>query len=205
MRDNITPEEKLLRLIRGQKKPDKILDKESTSAIEGLRPAIRPSFNCLFHNYAHSLELRKIIAAAFIVSCIYLVISFVWPWVALRKIKLPQVSEVEIIEKKTETKPEIKPYEFYLEGIKGRQLFGATAAASQAKAPASVISADLVKDINLVGIVSGENPQAVIEDAKTHKTHYVTRGQFIGEFQLEQIQEGKIILSYQGQSYELYL
>ncbi len=204
MRDNITPEEKLLRLIRGQKKQEKVVDKEFPPVIKEPKPAIRPLLNPLFHNYRNFLNIRKIIAAAFVASCIYLIISFVWPWVGLRKIKLPQVSEVKIIDEKIETKPQVKPYESYLEGIRGRQVFG-TAAVPQTKAPANAISADLVKDINLVGIISGENPQAIIEDAKTHKTYYVTKGQFIGELQVEEIQEGKIVLNYQGQRYELYL
>ena len=71
--------------------------------------------------------------------------------------------------------------------------------------PAIAANVDLLKDITLVGIITGANPQAVIEDKKSLKNYYVTKGQFIGQMQVEDIQEGKIIINYKGQKYELYL
>ena len=68
-----------------------------------------------------------------------------------------------------------------------------------------VSNTDLVKQLNLVGIIAGENPQAVIEDKNTQKTYYLNKGQFLGEIQLEDILEGKIIINHKGQRFELYL
>lgn len=203
MRDNILPEEKLLRLIRGQKQQIPV-DKKSVTATSDSRPAIKYSIRALIIKYSSFKYLQKTIWVTFAASCIYLIISFIYPWVALKKIKLPEVTPEKINETTTGPGIEVKPYEFYLEGLKNRQIFGSVSTQETTK-PASVVNVDLVKDINLVGIISGEPIQAVIEDKKTQKTYYVTKGQFIGEFQVEDIQEGKIILNYQGQRFELYL
>ncbi|MCX5712178.1 MAG: hypothetical protein NTY47_03770 [Candidatus Omnitrophica bacterium] len=100
------------------------------------------------------------------------------------------------------SKQPIEPFDQYKQSISGRNIFGQTSSDSPATA---AIDSNLIKDISLVGILAGDNPQAIIEDKKTQKTFYVIKGQYFGEFQLEDIQEGKVILNYHGQRYELYL
>jgi len=204
MRDDIAPEEKLLRLIKGQKKPEVGLTKESGAVITDLKPTAKPFIKSSFQKYAYFLNARRIILIAFVAAFSYLAISLIYPWVTPREIKLPQIPPKKIIEPKVEHGQEPRPYEFYLEGIRSRQIFS-SASTQETERPASGVNVDLMKDISLVGILSGENPQAVIEDIKTHKTYYATKGQFIGEFQVEDIQEGKIILNYKGQRFELYM
>jgi type II secretory pathway component PulC len=194
MMDNISPEERLLNLIRGKKKED-----------VPSKPSVKyPTYPIVQKYLAFFYEPRKIVMITLGVSLIYLAVSFIYPLLGLRKIKLPQVTPEKIIESKIEPTQEIKPYEFYLEAAKGRQIFSSVSGQELGQ-PASGVSVDLIKDINLVGIISGENPQAVIEDKKTQKTYYVTKGQFIGEFQIGDIQEGKVILDYKGQRFELYM
>lgn len=198
MRDNITPEEKLLRLIRKEKKPASSVreSKPQTTVKQHIYPSIQ--------KYLSFTYLRKAIMAVFIISCMYLAASLLYPLVGLKKIKLPEITSEKLTEQKAETAQEIKPYEFYLQGVKNRQIFGTVAGQETEKQIASV-NVDLIKEINLVGIISGENPQAIIEDKKIQKTYYVTKGQYIGEFQVEDIKEGKVILSFRGQRFELYL
>lgn len=203
-KDNISPEEKLLRLIRGQKKQDISIDKKPLNAITGLKPKVKNSIYPLIPKYLSFPYIQKIIGIVFVVSCIFLIISFIYPWFGLRKIKLPQVTEEKMVDLKTEPRLEPKPYESYSEGIIDRQIFSSPTA-QETQGPSSGVDIDLIKDINLVGIISGENPQAIIEDKKTQKTYYLSKGQFIGEFQVEDIREGKVILNFRGQRYELYL
>jgi type II secretory pathway component PulC len=152
---------------------------------------------------------------AFIASCIYLIISFIYPLVGFKEVKAPLMKPENISgsEEKQEAEQKVKPYEFYLEGIRNRQIFSSVSTSApiyEKEKPISsssleAESADLIKNINLVGIISGENSQAVIEDKKIQKTYYLTKGQFIGEFQIEDIREGKVILNYHGKRFELYL
>jgi type II secretory pathway component PulC len=115
------------------------------------------------------------------------------------------MNEEKIAPQEAEPVQEVKPYEFYLEGIKSKQIFSSASRPEETARPASAASADLIKGINLVGIISGDRPQAIIEDKIMQKTYYVAKGQFVGAFQVEDIQEGKVILSYRGERFELYL
>ena len=194
MRDNISPEEKLLRLIRGPKKQGVITEKTEKNR----------QWNFSFPKYLIFPNINKIIFAIFALSCIYLIYTFAYPLFISNNINLPKVTEEKIPEEKIQAIQQIKPYEFYLQGLKNRQIFSG-ASGQESEKSAGTINADLIKDMTLVGIVAGDNPQAIIQDKKTQKTYYVTKGQFIGEFKVEDIQDGKIILNYSGQKLELYL
>ena len=203
MKDNVSPEEKLLRLIRGQKKKEAVLGSPAVIS-KAIPKSAKPSLALAAQKYLSFLDIKKIILAGFIISCIYLVLTFSYPLYGLKRISLPKVSQEKAAGPEQGAKEEIRPVDYYLEGTE-RQIFTAPTASQEAGQPISVVGADLVKDISLIGIIAGETPQAVIEDKKAQKTLYVSRGQFIGELQVEDIQEGKIILSYKGQKFELYL
>ncbi len=212
MKDNISPEEKLLRLIRGEKEskssdlphPGLSANKKITFRIANLKLFIKNSLFSLIHTYSTPKYIRKGIFVLMTVSFIYLIASFIYPLVGLKKIKLPAVTKEKMQEPIIVQKEETKPYEFYLGGTRERQIFG-NASGQEAGISAVATEVQSIKDIILVGIISGENPVGIIEDKNTQKTHYVTKGQFIGEFQVEDIQEGKLILNYKGQRYELYM
>ncbi len=137
-------------------------------------------------------------------SCLYLMYAFIYPSVGLQKLDFLQAAPQKILE--TETEPlQAKSYEYYLDGIKNRQIFSSQATQQESEGAKSAVNAQMIKDLSLIGIISGENPQIIIEDKKNQKTFYLSKGQFISEFQVEDIQEGKATLNYQGQKYELYL
>ena len=204
MREGLSPEEKLLKLIKGDKK-SQIVKMVSTSDI---RPSIANIKSSLFlvDNFKlfTSKNIQKLIFLLLGVSFLYLFIAFIYPWFGLKGIKLPKIIEKRLIEPELEQKQNTKPYESYLQDVKNRQIFSSSSSLDSINA-LQMVSPDLTKDINLVGIISGNNPKAVIEDKKTQKTYYLNKGQFIEEFQVEDIQKGKIILNYRGQRYELHI
>jgi len=209
VRENTSPEEKLLHLIKGQRKPQEAKPESKSLPsvdVSSQQPKkIKKSLSGLkIQKNLSFLNIQRIIWTFFALSCAYLIISFVYPLIGPKKIELPKVATTTTSEKEIEPPQESKPYEFYLQAIKERQIFS-SAPGKETEGTASIINSDLIKDINLVGIISGASPQAVIEDKKLQKTYYVNKGQFIGEFQVEDIQEAKIILSYKGQKFELYL
>ncbi len=202
MKENISPEEKLLRLIRGDKKPSPAdaAPKDSAVAVKTADAlGLKPSPLRLRVNYA---LINKYIPVIFMVSLLYLAAAFIYPFVGLKNIRVPDVSEEKSVEPRTAHEQTSRPYEAYLEASQGRQLFG-SGPAQEIGAPTIKGEAESIKDISLVGIISGENPQAIISDNKTQQTYYLSKGQFVGEFQVEEIQEGKIILNSKGQRYEL--
>ncbi len=206
MKDNISPEEKLLRLIRGQKRQGGMpIDKGAVAVPSGPAPKATAKLPVFFsiHNFLY-LNLKKIILVFFVLSCFYLAISFLNPWFSSKAIDSLELMPEKYSQPQAEPKLDIKPYDFYADVIAGRQIFASRVLQEALQAGASV-NVDLAKDINLIGIISGDNPQAIIEDKKIQKTYYLNKGQFIGEYQLEEILEGKIILDYKGQRFELYL
>jgi hypothetical protein len=64
----------------------------------------------------------------------------------------------------------------------------------------------LAARLTLTGIVSGDPPQAIIEDSETHKTFFVTPGQtIVAGAMLERLEENRAVLSYGGERIELGL
>ncbi|MEK6714711.1 MAG: hypothetical protein AABY43_01530 [Candidatus Omnitrophota bacterium] len=193
MKDNILPEEKLLRLIRKEKKADREPERKASLAKMSSKAGVK-----------FSVKPKEIILTAFIASSLYLIVSLIYPLLSIKKNILPEVKQEAVVEPKPETIEGPKPYDFYLSGIKEREIFSSSQIEVVTK-PQSGINTDLLKDISLVGIIAGDTPQAIIEDKKTQKTYYLNKGQFIEEMQVEDIQEGKIILNYRGEKFELYL
>lgn len=207
MKDSSSPEDKLLRLIRKPKRAPEIAplktDRFNSKAVSGRDVKSAPGKQLRKNKLGIYLNLQGILTGLFIACVIYLILSLIYPWVGLKNIRLPKLAK-NSAGKTHISKDAAKSLEQYLESVKGRQIF-IGGVATQGASPVSVGNIDALKDISLVGIISGENPQAVIEDKKTQKTYYVSKGQFIGEMQVEDIQSGKIIVNYSGQKYELYM
>ena len=61
------------------------------------------------------------------------------------------------------------------------------------------------EQVGLVGIVAGDNPQAIIEDKKAQKTYYLNKGQSFNGYVVEEILENKVVLDYEGKKISLFL
>lgn len=199
----MTPEERLLKLIRGQKKKEPQAALSSELHVKK-SPLPNHPVHIFIQKYFSLLNTQNIAWIIFITSFIYLIYSFIYPAIGLRKIRLPRVAKTKISEEKIDLYRQMKPYEFYLEASKKRQIFSGTSGVKNSISASAAESAS-IRDMNLVGILSGDAPQAIIEDKRAQKTYYVNKGQFVGDFQLEDIQEGKIILNNNGQRYELHI
>lgn len=57
----------------------------------------------------------------------------------------------------------------------------------------------------LVGIISGANPQAIIEDTQTQRTIYASKGQLIEGILVESVTEGKVVLFSDGERFDITL
>ncbi|MFH0856113.1 MAG: type II secretion system protein N [Candidatus Omnitrophota bacterium] len=188
MKNNISPEEKLLRLIRGQK---------------WAKDTGKPSPKKKVH--FPSISLKKCFLIIFTASCAYLAFSLAYALFMPKDTGSLKIPEKDHPADSINPAQGVKSYEFYSETIKGRNIFNNPGPQGDTENAAVVMGDDLLKDINLVGIIAGDTPQAVVEDKKSQKTYYVVKNQFIGRFQVEDIQNGKIILRSNGQKYELFL
>ena len=74
------------------------------------------------------------------------------------------------------------------------------------RAMPSATAKQLASRLTLMGIVSGEPAQAIIEDAQTKKTYFAVIGQMVVEGALvEQILQNRVVLDMNGEKIELAL
>ncbi len=209
MKDNLSPEEKLLKLIREEKKPKKatvvavaheaaVLKKAAVELAVETRQAGLPLRN--FHS-------PWFLMGFLVVSLFFSLSAFIYPMLDLSKVRLPEVTKEKGTAGPLASGPEVKPLESYLEGLTQRQIFRAVSVSDVVPVSTAAVTntLDLFKDMTLIGIISSNPPQAVIEDKKTQKTYYLSVGQAIGDLTVDHIQEGKVILDYLGTKYEMYL
>lgn len=219
MKDNISPEEKLLNLIKGEKKPKPnnlpiqkpASEKEQPPLNNNLKPVVKKTKLQVPPLLLNIFTIQRCLIALMALSFGYLIFTFVYPlaWQEKLEVMKTEVDFKSPEKTQAETENGSPSAEFYLEAARNRKLFSVPAVTqaqvSQGPTALSAEGQEAIKDISLLGVISGESPQAIIEDKKTQKTYYVTNGQFIGEFQVKDIQEGKVLLNYKGRGFELYL
>ena len=172
--------------------------------IEQKTRALRQSARRAIRRYPSLFNLEKEGLALLVISCVYLLSAFVYPSFGLKKIKLPQVAVEKITRENTiGDKERIKPYSFYQEAVSQRSIFASNAATEATST--LVAEVDSITDISLLGIIADNNPQAIIEDKKAQKTYYMSRGEYVGGFQVEDIKDGMIVLNNNGRRFTLQI
>jgi len=193
---NISPEERLLKLIRGERK----------GAGAGQKECLAASFS--LDRAGNSLKTFHIVKwslfAVFFVSCAYFIFCILNPGRYAANFGLAELSGGQVFEEQSAVDSNLKSIDAYLQDIADRQIFNNSVQEEPLK-QSNIIQTDVVKDINLLGIISGDNPQAILEDKNTQKTYYLNKGQSIADFVVEDIKEGKVILNYKGEKLELYM
>jgi type II secretory pathway component PulC len=208
MKDNVSPEEKLLRLIRGHKNsPVPALPEGSPNvsiASKAQEGSVVQKRAFRITKYLTFFNTNFLIIAGFAIALMYLLSAFIYPLFVTKKVmtlqEMPAAKSNEL--KETARDEEVRPYDFYSQGIKSKQIFG-VASSQTLQGSGITVGANLINDINILGVVSGANPQAIVEDKKAQKTYHVNKGQMIGEFEVVDIGEGRVILDYGGQKFEL--
>ena len=198
MRENISPEERLLRLIKQGAK------KSSSAASTLPSKTEKPIF---VNNLFKVSYLNNLLIFFLFLSLVVLAINF---------ILTPQPEEIRVTSvasrpQDTEDKdllPKMKPYDYYARQIGKRELFVPYMGKEEGGVSSrkeSLTLREITQDLTLIGIMEGENPQAIIEDKKAKKTYFLNRGDYLGEIKINDIQESKVTLEYQGEISDLFL
>lgn len=201
MRDNVPPEEKLLKYLR--KKDPQPLEETEDSRLHS-SPAGQEKDFWFRHPAVYALltdrkRLMECALGLLALSFLFWVFSFLYPLWGLDK------KNIAVLREKAAPGTQINPAQIpgidsYLGPVSGKNIFAAQEAVVQSAVQMGVND---LADLQLVGIISGDNPQAVIEDRRSQKSFYVNKGQLIGDFRVNDILEKKVILSRQGRQYEL--
>ena len=202
---NPLPEERLLKLIRGRSaRPAS----EPAAATQAGGPAASAATPVPLP--ARLIALRWSALAVWVLGAILALEVGCLIVQALRP--LPPVPVVSTPAQEPALQPPAVPEIPLLAASISRPLFTASPAPGGAGGPAapsqpvSSSAKELAARLTLMGIVSGNPPQAIIEDAQTKKTYFVTAGQSVVEGAvLEQVLDNRVVLSLMGEKIELSL
>lgn len=214
MRRETTPEEKLLKLIKKKKEPGTPPKAEEAKA-GGQAPA---RLDGVLKSEIFKLKMfepavlkninRYLIAALGIVTLYFLAdLIFVRPYRDIEKIVEKGVTSLQdgkagALELKGAVI--VKEYESYSSAVSNKNVFGPYSGGSR-PADNVAVSGDISERLGLVGVITGDNPQAIIEDKKNQKTYYLNKGQSFDGYIVEEISEGKVILNSGGNKISLFL
>ncbi|MBU0477857.1 hypothetical protein KKC91_04740 [bacterium] len=193
--NNFHPEDRLLRLIRGEKKEWEGSDRlKQVLSVLKTKPIV---------------SINQILSV--IISMLLIYTAYVWirPGPSEEMlIASPRGVSLKSIDKKQQIglkSQNLEPSSFYSSMAKKRNLFKQLTANSVILPEAGVDIRQVIKDLNLVGIVLDESPQAIIEDRKTKSVHYVNEGSTVGELKVSKISESSVTLSYGLETIDLFL
>ena len=105
----------------------------------------------------------------------------------------------------------LKSSSFYLEKARKRDIFKMVSQTVKEEEEEEAKTAQeankgvrkMTANLNLVGISWSDDPDAMIEDAKTKRTYFLKRGDSIGEVVVSGIFKDRVVLSYNGEEVEL--
>ena len=210
MQRDISPEERLLALIKGKhKKP--LAETESPTDSKVPRPERSRRELSIFKNKifepAVLRSFNKYLAAGLIILIVYFIFdsSFVRPYRNVQAVISQPSDSGPVRQAKGQPTLEMKDYSHYSKEISGKKIFGPSSPEEERTPQTGKDLDDISKNLNLVGIVAGENPQAIIEDRKNQKTYYLNEKQTFNGFIVEDISEGKVVLDYGGKKVSLFL
>jgi type II secretory pathway component PulC len=213
MIDNTTPEKDLLRIIEGEK----------SSSSADVKPYNVSYFNLpkIFTSLIKKIKDRKLkeifLDFKFInffllfvnfILVLYLIYTLVFSYFNLKKDFSPKIIEkIDTPVGSLETS-RLKPLGYYLDTVKSRNIFVMNSARLNLdnlseKSPSSK-AIEATKNLKLVGISWGPDPDVIIEDTLNKRTLFLKRGQLIdNKIRVKSIFKDKVILRYGGEDIEL--
>lgn len=203
----LTPEENLLRIIESP--PD---------VVRSMRPRMRASFDAKL--FLKMLQARygdriKKLATIKTLNIVFLglgalatLFMFVDFWIGMPKEEV--LKRLEAAAKRASIGDlaieQLKPQEFYLQEITGRNIFALVEPpppAPVSPAAGNQVVESIITAYRVVGIIWSESPQAILEDTKANTTQLVNRGTTFKGVRVKDILKDRVILSYDNKDIEL--
>ncbi|MFC1646222.1 hypothetical protein ACFL2Y_03485, partial [Candidatus Omnitrophota bacterium] len=208
------PEEKLLNLIRhsNKKSPRQKNSSQADVHAEGHRlsksmssstnhdAVIKKEENIIFDGIKslNFVLINRLILVVALVAFLLLLFDLFFRSPDLSKLQSSSRAKLKEISLKEN---KIKSYSYYQQEIAKRQLFNSSPIESKVKKviPAGQTFKELIKGLKLLGIVSGDKTQVIIEDTKLRKTYFLYVGDYLGEIKVEEVHSDRVILEFKGE------
>ena len=205
MDKELTPEEKLLRLI---KRPQGEAKKQDPAS----RSKKKPPAQVPAKRKARRLDIT--LNTILLVALAVILVGFTGAQILKMAFSSRDLTGISIKadlpaagKQRTRVEPKTKPLSHYTNQIKKRQLFKPLVIEKPkvvAKEPEIKIE-DVAKGLTLMGIVDGNPPQAIIEDSKIKQTHFVSEKDKIGKMTVGEVKNGRVTLKLGDQTFNLSL
>lgn len=200
MHKDFSPEERLLKLIRS-KNPRQASPAAQTDKGKDKIPAQQPKQKISF-------DLNFILVILLAGLLIYVIPLFLKrPKSAVEnlegKIKLQEGAYVKKAEE-----PKRPSFDYFSEPVGARNIFSPVLKDETQAQPAVEQGPkleDLKGQLSLLGVISADPPQVIIEDKRTQKTYFLNKGSTFDDIEVGDILENKVILIYKGKQFELVL
>lgn len=206
MSGDLTPEEKLLKLIKNGEKVDRRAESaEGPTPVNAPTPepsaaALKPVYRYTLIRLASSVTVAAAVLFGGGLAAQFILGRPILPSPASRESSGELVSFPKIEDLPSED------FQAYKAVFDGRDLFKTMGV------PAPVISTgktfglqDMLKNYSVSGIISGESPQAIIEDRANGQIHYVEAGEYLGSIQIVEVGSDGVLLRYGDEEARLSL
>lgn len=200
MKNQMTSEERLLKLIR-KKKPAGTTDaKANSDESSGLKKQSQGTKDLSF-SFVKSINRLLIVVCAGIMAYI----GFVYVGGRTLSEEVIFANKTERTEKiaQMQDKGERKSFDYYESMLSENNIFLAPWERETGVAIEGSRQTDLGKNLNLVGIILDEQPTAIIEDLKSKQTLFMNIGDKVNGAELNAVLEDRAVFLYNGQTIEL--
>lgn len=219
MAKDFSPEERLLRLIRQKTSPKRPEyaepgKEEPQKTVQEIQPKVEVSIPRVSSGRPIFLRIEalNILLAAVLAGLLIYLVPLLFrkpenPLSELEKKAAEAPSEAPVKGKEEKARP---PFSYFSDAAGAKNIFQPIAreeASSQGAIETQEAKKleDLKSQLNLLGVVWGEKPQAIIEDKKAQKTYFLAKGESFDSVEVKDILENKVILLYNDQQFELVL
>lgn len=209
MQEHISPEEKLLKLIRRKDRTSSKEEDVKKSNAGSANPSAKSSTKGVTSKNNISVILKasdKILLLAVFALSLYIGYELFFTGKNVNTL----VKEPLNITKGAgdEAGPIVKtvmpqPSDYYTSPAQARDLFDTAFTKKTDEGKKSVSVSELTKNMRLVGIILGEVSEAIIEDLELRQTFFLHKGESFKNGIIEEIEESKVILSFGNQRVEL--
>lgn len=152
--------------------------------------------------------LREFLFSIIIFLCIYINYSIFIKRDYRKNEQILQIPDSPAKVVKESVRREQKDYSLFLKKIEKSQIFSSPY--PKKTSPVSKVDRKklekIIKNLSLVGIVSGKHPRVAVEHKKSRKSFYLKEGEeFLEGIKVEKIKNGVVILKFDGEEFELSL
>ncbi|MBI2870104.1 MAG: hypothetical protein HYY14_00160 [Candidatus Omnitrophica bacterium] len=212
MPSNPTPEERLLRLIRGE---------EGKEKSAGMRPAgegkaldVKKTSDLKFDILSHKAGALRSRRAGWLNQALIAVFVAATGW-AFYEIAIKEAAPFKLSERvkalQGETPVPVLPSPQgsrageLVRALEGRALFKPAVPDEDIpeKPEKSVFLKDLAAPLALMGVEEGPPPLAMIQDRKSQQTYFLHEGDLLGEIRISRVRPGVVTLEYDGEQMDL--